>query len=156
MSPIREIIAMESPALRAILARPLSSPLRGKSADSSVYPGKNRIKGSPNTMRNTLEGKRAMKIIRMTESTFIPKSKFSGRIFTMPPPQGQTTLCAKQPAHLVRFVGSHRSFLQSNCSGPYQVYKSLIHCLHAELPAGLQVGRHLLGSAVSNQIPYGI
>src|SRR4030042_2385315 len=137
MSPIRGVIAMESPALRAILARPLSSSLRGKSADSNVYPGKNRIKGSPSTMRNTFEGKRAMKIIRMMESTLIPKSKFSGRIFTMPPPQGQTSLCAKQSTHLVRLVGSHRSFFQSNCPGSYQVYKSLVHCLHAELPAGL-------------------
>jgi hypothetical protein len=62
----------------------LSSFRLGNIAAISVYPGRNRIKGSPNTIRNTFEGKRAIKMIRRTDRRFMAKSKFPDRTFNMP------------------------------------------------------------------------
>jgi hypothetical protein len=69
----------------AILSIPPRSAFLGKRAATSVYPGKKRIKGKPRIMRRTFEGKKAMMIIRRTDSMLITASLVSGFILKGPP-----------------------------------------------------------------------
>ena len=61
--------------LSATLNTPVIPFFRGEMTVVSVYPGKNRINGSPKTMRAVLDGKKLINKIKMTDNITIPNRK---------------------------------------------------------------------------------